>query len=106
MQGILESESSYAHVLLQGIYSGFYATSEQSMTINNMPPDAATAEIVNGSGAVVASSQVSSGVAHINLAKYLQPLDVSVRVYDANNVLVATTQGEVKAYGGDVYTIK
>ena len=76
------------------------------MTINNMPPDAATAEIVNGSGAVVASSQVSSGVAHINLAKYLQPLDVSVRVYDANNVLVATTQGEVKAYGGDVYTIK
>ncbi len=94
MQGILESESSYEHVMLQGIYSRFYATSEQSMTIENLPTDAATVAIVDQSGKTLESSAVSSGIAHINLARYAQPLAASVNVYDSNHVLVAKTRAQ------------
>ena len=89
-----------------GERSNLYTASEQSMAIKNLPSDAATAEKVDQSGHVLEISPVSSGTVHLNLAKYLQPLAMSVRVYDPTNIPVVATGGVVNAYGGNAYATK
>ncbi len=106
MQAGLESETSYGPSLLEGIYKDFYATTGQDITVNNLPPNAATVRLVGSSGSVLESSPVTSGTAQINIAKYHFPLAVAINVYDSSNGLVATTQDPVSAYGGNVYTYR
>ena len=106
MQGILDSESSYAHTLLQGIYSDFYATSTQSIAVTHLPSNAATAVLIGPTGSQLATSTVSSGSAHIIVAKYLMPISGTINVYDANNVLLASTGSPVNSFAGDTYTVK
>jgi Fibronectin type III domain len=101
----LEPETSYAGKLLYGIYSDYYATSDENIQITNNPPNAAMASIVDSAGNVLASGPVSGGTAKIDVGKYHFPITAYIKVYDSSNTEIASTQNTLSIIGGDVFAV-
>ena len=100
----LEPQSSYPGKMLDGIYKDYYATTDENIKITNNPANAARVDLVDTSGKVIASSPVSSGTGTINVGSYHFPLAGTIKVYDGNNNVVASTSSMVNIFGGDVYS--
>ncbi|MGI0088651.1 MAG: fibronectin type III domain-containing protein, partial [Nitrosotalea sp.] len=99
----LEPESSYAGQLLNSTYKAYYAASDENVTVTNLPSGTATVKIVNGSGNVLATSQVSGGTAILDVGQYLFPLSGTIQVYDSSNNLITSSSASI--YGGDAYSV-
>jgi len=100
----LEPQSSYPGKMLDGTYKDYYATTDENIKITNNPANAARVDLMNTSGSVIASSPVSSGTATINVGSYHFPLAGTIKVYDGNNNVIASTSSMVNIFGGDVYS--
>ncbi|HEX5456881.1 MAG TPA: fibronectin type III domain-containing protein [Candidatus Nitrosotalea sp.] len=100
----LEPETSYAGQFLIGSFQDYYVTSDETIKVTNNPSNAARADIVDSSGSVLASSQISGGIATLDVAKYHFPLAANIKVYDSNNSLIAS--GAANIYSGDIYSIQ
>ncbi len=101
----LEPQSSYPGKMLDGIYKDYYATTDENIKITNNPANAARVDLIDTAGSVIASSPVSSGSATINVGSYHFPLAGTIKVYDGNNNVIASTSSLVNIFGGDVYSI-
>ncbi|MDE1829115.1 MAG: fibronectin type III domain-containing protein [Thaumarchaeota archaeon] len=101
----LEPESSYRGQLLNGTFTDFYITSNETIQIKNNPSNARTVSLMDQSGNVLANASVSGGNAFLDVGKYDFPLATTINVYDSNNVLLASTPNPVEIYGGDVYSV-
>ena len=98
----LEPQSSYAGQLLNGTFKDFYATTGENIQVTNLPNNAATVNIVDTSGNILATGQVSGGTATLNVGQYHLPLNATIKVYDAGNALIVSNSESI--YGGDVYS--
>ena len=101
----LEPETSYAGKLLYGIYTDYYATSDENIQVKNNPSNAARADVVDSSGKVLATSQVSGGIAKLDVGKYHFPIMANIKVYDSTNTQIASTSSAVSITGGDVFAV-
>lgn len=101
----LEPQTSYNGQELFGSYQNFYTTDAENIKIQDNPPNAANAEVVNATGYILASSPVLLGNASINLGQFDFPFNATVKVVDSNNVQLASTPSPVAIYGGDVYSV-
>ena len=99
----LEPQSSYNGQLLNGIYKDYYATSDENIKVGNLPSNAARVDLVDSTGTVLVTGKVSSGVVSLDVGKYHFPLACTIKVYDSNNVLIASTSGTANIYGGNAY---
>ena len=102
----LEPQSSYAGQLLNGIYTDYYATSDENIQVTNNPILAATVDLVDSSNHIIASAPVNSGTAILNIGQFHMPLSANIKVYDSNNIELASTSSPVNIFGGDVYKVK
>jgi hypothetical protein len=104
-QVYLEPETSYAGALLNSTFLNYYITSSQFVNVSGLPSNAALAEIINpSSGSVIASSGVSDGNATFDVGADSMPIQAVIEVFDSGNNLLASTDGSVGLYGGDVYS--
>lgn len=101
----LEPQTSYNGQLLYGSYNDFYTTLDETVKIQNNPSNAATAELTDSSGNILASAPVFLGNATINSGQFDFPLAANVKIVDSNNVQIASTQSIETVYGGDVYSV-
>lgn len=99
----LEPQSSYSGQLLNETFTDYYATTGENVTLNGLPSSAARVDIDDGSGSVLATSPVSSGVAMLAIGQYRFPLSGTVNVYDTANNLISSSPENI--YGGDVYSV-
>ena len=91
--------------MLQGEFSNFYATLNDSISVTNAPAGG-TVKIVDSSNSTIASAPVgSNGVAKIPVTPYAEPLNAYIRVYDSTGKLVATTSSLRALWGGDTYSV-
>ena len=102
----LEPQSDYAGQLLNGTFTDYYVTTNENVTVNNLPGNAVRVDMTDGSGKVVASAPASSSTAVLDIGKYRFPLSASIQVYDSTNTPIASTPGTAKIYGGDVYAFR
>jgi len=101
----LEPQTSYAGQMLYGTYKDYYSTTDENVQVTNTPMLAATVKIVDSTGRVLASSPVVSGAATLPVGQYHMPLAAYVKVYDANDIQLASTSSPVNIFGGDVYKV-
>ena len=99
----LEPETSYSGQLLSGTFQDYYVASAETIKIINNPSNAARADIVDSTGNILSSGQVSGGTATIDVGKYHYPLSANIKVYDSSNNLIAS--GPANIYGGSVYSV-
>jgi hypothetical protein len=104
-QVYLEPQSSTASSMLFGTYANYYATSSEGVTVTNAPVGG-TAKLVDASNAVLASAPVAAdGTATMLIGRYSLPISAFIKVFDANNNLVASTAAAVSVWGGDTYAV-
>ena len=101
----LEPQSSYNGAELFGTYSNFYSALSENAKVINSPSSAATAEVLDSTGNILASSPVISGNATLDVGKYDFPINANVKVFDSNNVQIASTPLVETVYGGDAYSV-
>ncbi|TLX99592.1 MAG: fibronectin type III domain-containing protein, partial [Thaumarchaeota archaeon] len=101
----LESQTSNAAQVLYGVFRNFYATSGESVVVNGIPAGATMVQIVDPTGAVLATASVSSGTATLPVGQFAYPLKAKIIVYGSGNKVVASTSGVVSIYAGDVYSV-
>ncbi|MDE1829101.1 MAG: fibronectin type III domain-containing protein [Thaumarchaeota archaeon] len=99
----VQDDTSSSTSMHYATFSNYYATTSQNIQITNAPTNAATVEVVDSIGNVLASSPVASGTASLNLGPYNFPLSANINIYDSNNVLLASNPASI--YGGDVYSV-
>jgi len=99
----LEPETSYSGQLLSGTFQDYYVSSDETIKVINNPSNAARADIVDSTGTMLGSSQVSGGTATLDVGKYHYPLSANIKVYDSSNNLIAS--GPVNIYGGSIYSV-
>jgi hypothetical protein len=99
----LEPQSSYAGQMLNGTFTDYYASAGENVTVNGIPQNAARVDIVDSSGNVLATSPIANQVASLDVGQYHFPLSGTIKVYDSNNVLIASSSSNI--YGGDVYSV-
>ena len=97
----LEPESTDGQQFLVGSFQNYYVASDEKIKVTNLPSNAATVSLVNGSQ-ILASSQVSGGSAELDVGKFIFPISSTLQVYDSNNILLVS--GHENVYGGDVYS--
>jgi hypothetical protein len=100
----LEVESSYSGQMLTGTFTDFYATTGGNVTVNGLPTGASHAQLDSPSGAVLASSQASSGTATFDIAGYTFPLSASIVVKDSSGVTLVSSS-VLPLWGGDSYSV-
>jgi fibronectin type 3 domain-containing protein len=97
----LEPETSYAS-MLTGTFQNYYVTTDENIKVNSLPSNAARVDVDDSSGKVLATSQISSGTATLNVGMYHFPLAASIKAYDSSNALIVSSSQGI--YGGDVYS--
>ena len=101
----LEPETSYNGSELYATFANYYLTSAEYLTVSGLPSNAARVELVNPSnGNVLASAPKQSGLATIEVGKFIYPLNAEVEVLSSSNGVLSSTQGSVPIYGGDSYS--
>lgn len=100
----LEPQSSYPGQMLYGVYRDYYATSDKNIRIENIPQNATSVKIVDGSGNILSSIPPVLGTARLDVAKYHYPLDAYIKAYDSSGALLAATPVSQTIYGGDLYS--
>lgn len=101
----LEPQTSYP-AMLYGTYKDYYATSNEQIKVTNNPILASTVKLVDPTGKVLATSNISSGTAIMTIGQYHMPLAAYIKVYDSNGIQIASTNSPVNIFGGDVYSVK
>ena len=101
----LEPQNSYAGQMINGTYTDFYVTEGDKIQITNILPSAATVNVTDSNGNVLASSPVSNGKSTVDIGKYHFPLVANIAIYDSSKTLVASTPSPVNMFGGDVYAV-
>ena len=99
----LEPETSYSGQLLPGTFQDYYVSSDETIKVINNPSNAVRADIVDSTGNILGSSQVSGGTATLDVGKYHYPLSANIKVYDSSNNMIAS--GPANIYGGNVYSV-
>ena len=100
----LEEQSTYPNSTLFGLFSDYYATTSDMVTVIGAQPGN-TAEILNANNTILANATVDQyGQALIDVGQYSMPISGSVQVIDSNNNVMATT-GSTNTWGGDVYGV-
>jgi len=100
----LEVQTSSAASMHTATYLSYYATTSEGLTVTNAPAGG-TAEMVDSTGKVIASSTVTSGTATFLVGMYPLPLTAYVKVVDSSNKVIASTASAVTIWGGDVYAV-
>ena len=98
----LEPETSYAGQMLVGTFTNYYVALNENVQVINLPSNAVRVDLDSSSGNVLATSQISSGTATLNVGMYAFPLAGAINVYDSSNHLIASSTANI--YGGDVYS--
>src|SRR5487761_268985 len=62
-QAYLEPESSYSGAKLNATFENYYITSGEKLTVNGLPTNASSVQLVNSTGTLLASAPVSCGSA-------------------------------------------
>jgi hypothetical protein len=102
----LEPQSNYAGQLLEGTYKDYYAASGENIQVTNNPILASKVDLVDSSNHIIASAPVNSGTAILNIGQFHMPLSANIKVYDSNNIQLASTSSPVNIFSGDVYKVK
>ena len=101
----LEPQNSYTGQMINGTYTDFYVTEGDKIQITNISPNAATVNVTDSNGNVLASSPTSNGKSTVDIGKYHFPLSANIAIYDSNKILVASTSSSANIFGGDVYAV-
>jgi len=100
----LEPQNSHSQ-MLYGIYNDYYSAKDENVKLINIPPAGSRVDVINTSGNVLSTATVTNGVATLDVGMYHFPLAVNIKVYDSNNIVIASTSGPSSMFGGDVYSV-
>jgi hypothetical protein len=101
----LEPQSSYSGQMLTGTFTDYYATTDENVKVTNNPTLAATVDLVDPTGKVLATSPVVSGNAAFTIGQFHMPLAAYIKIYDSHGIQLASTSSPVNIFGGDVYQV-
>jgi hypothetical protein len=101
----LEPQSSYSGQMLTGGFTDYYAATSENVKVTNNPMLAATVDLVDPTGKVLATSPVVSGNAAFTIGQFHMPLSAYIKIYDSNGIQLASTSSPVNIFGGDVYQV-
>jgi hypothetical protein len=101
----LEPQTSYMGQLLNGGFTDYYAATTETVQVTNNPILASTVDLVDPTGKVLATSSVNSGTASFTIGQFHMPLAAYIKVYDSNNIQLASTSSPMNIFGGDVYKV-
>jgi len=101
----LEPQTSYPSEMLYGTYKDYYAATDESIKVTNNPLLATEVRLVDSTGHVLASAPVVSGTALAVIGQYHMPLAAYIKVYDSNDIQLASTKTPVDIFGGDIYSV-
>ncbi len=101
----LEPQSSYAGQFLTGGFADYYATTDETVQVTNIPSLASTVDLVDPVGKVLANSTVNSGTASFTIGQFHMPLAAYIKIYDSHGIQLASTPNPVNIFGGDVYKV-
>ncbi len=102
----LEPQTSYAGQMLVGSYRDYYATTSENLKVTNLPSNSARIDLIDVSDNVITSMPTSSNVSVINIGKYHFPLVAGIKIYDSNNIVIASSSNPVNIFGGDTYSVQ
>ncbi|MBI5697698.1 MAG: hypothetical protein HZC29_04245, partial [Thaumarchaeota archaeon] len=100
----VEPQNSHAE-MLYGVYEDYYSTKDETIKLTNIPSGASRVDVLSQSGSVLATSPVSNGMAILDVGMYHFPIAANIKVYDSNDVIVASTQNPIGMFGGDIYSV-
>lgn len=100
----VEPQNSHAE-MLYGVHEDYYSTKDENIRLVNIPSGALRVDVLSQSGSVLATSPVSNGVAILDVGMYHFPITANIKVYDSNDVVIASTSSSVGMFGGDVYSV-
>lgn len=101
----LEPQTSYAGEMQYGTYKDYYAVSSETVKVTNTPPLSAKVRLVDSTMHVLAEAPVVSGSATFAIGQYHMPLGAFIKVYDSNEIELASTPDPIGIYGGDTYQV-
>jgi hypothetical protein len=102
LTAFLEVQTTDSSTMHFSVYSDYYATASDTLTVTGVPPNA-TVEVASPTGSVLATGQAdASGTATLKIGMYHMPLQAEIRVF-VLGVRVGSTSSVVSLYGGDVY---
>jgi hypothetical protein len=88
--------------MLYGVYQDYYTTKAETIQVD-VPLTASRVDVVDASGNVLATSQVSNSTATLDVGMYHFPLAANIKVYGPNNVEIVS--GSASIFGGDTYAV-
>jgi hypothetical protein len=97
----LEPQNSHSQ-MLYGVYQDYYTTKAETIQVD-VPLTASRVDVVDASGNVLATSQVSNSTATLDVGMYHFPLAANIKVYGPNNVEMVS--GSASIFGGDTYAV-
>jgi hypothetical protein len=100
----VEPQNSHAE-MLYGIYEDYYSTKDETVKLTNIPSGASRVDVLSQSGSVLATSPVSNSVSTLDVGMYHFPITANIKVYDSNDVVIASTSSSVEMFGGDIYFV-
>lgn len=100
----VEPQNSHAE-MLYGVYEDYYSTKDETVKLTNIPSGASRVDVLSQSGSVLATSSVSNSVSTLDVGMYHFPITANIKVYDSNDVVIASTLSSVEMFGGDIYSV-
>lgn len=100
----LEPQNDHTQ-MLYGIYEDYYSTKGETIQVNAIPVGASRVDLTGSTGNVLSTAPATGGTAALDIGKYHYPLVANIKVYDSNNVVMASTTGTAGMFGGDVFTV-
>jgi len=98
-------DDSSSTTMRSATFANYYATTGGNVKVTGAPAGG-TAEIVDSTNKVLASSPVASnGTAAFQVGMFALPLNANVEVLSSTGTLFASTPGALQIYGGDVYAV-
>lgn len=99
----MEPTSSYEGQLLNATYTNYYATDGENVTIENIPPNVTSVDLINNTGGIIDKAQpVGQGVV-LDIGRFVFPLNATIGLYNSSNALIASSPETL--YGGDEYSV-
>lgn len=104
-RAFLEVQNSFSGAMLFGTYTEFYATTNEVLTVTNLPNTASRVQLLDANNNVIVdSSAIANGVATMDIGMLSFPVIANIRVIDSSGSEIASTSSLQSIFGGDVFS--
>lgn len=101
----LETQTSNSDNMFFGSFADYYATTNEFLTVTNLPNTASKVQLIDASNNVIAETGfISGGTATMEIATLNFPVFANIKVVDSGGSEIASTTNLQDIYGGDIFS--